>query len=276
MILYNKYNSVRKLPVNFVKSDLCLFEHELNKEVGPSHLIQLRDVNINSNCVIFKNGLPIQDEKVNPLILKDFNSLKSKLAFYIRNYIIKKKITIKTDAIWATDIWSNNYFHWLTDAFPRLISIKNLLKGRTVLLPFYYREYDYVTRSLSLFKDINIIFIRDEEVVHCKKLFIPSQSGEGGGNYNEKIIQDTRNFFRSSFKDIQPEIIYDKIYISRANSAYRKVVNERDLIRLLQEYGFEIMHFEEYDWQKQVGMAMRCNYLISPHGAGLANMIFMN
>jgi hypothetical protein len=276
MILINKYHSKRKLPVNFVESDLSLFQDELSKEIPPITLVKLHNVNINSGCVVFKRGMPFDDKKINPLLSDNYRSIKGKIKFFLINYVKKKKITLNNDAIWFIDLWSKNYFHWLTDVIPRLISIQNFLKGRTVLLPFHYNDCDYVTNSLSMFKDIDIRFIRDHEVIFCKRLLLTPHTIDTSGNYNDKLIKRTRDFVKANCASIYSGEKFEKIYISRQKAKNRKILNEEEFFTVLRDYGFDILCFEDYSWTEQIGIVRNCKYLCSAHGAGLANMLFMD
>ena len=152
------------------------------------------------------------------------------------------------ECIWFVDQWGRNYFHWLTDSLPRLINIQDLLKGKIVLLPYNYRECDYIDRSLSYFKDIKIRYIEKNEVIHCNKLLIPTQACLGGGNYYDEDIRKIRNLINSVHQDYDITKSSDKIYISRKKAKYRKILNEENVASLLKEYGFDILCFEDYSW----------------------------
>ena len=70
--------------------------------------------------------MPINDKKINPLLLNNYKTLKEKLKFFLINYLKRIRVKLDNDVIWFIDIWSKNYFHWLTDAMPRLLNVKSL------------------------------------------------------------------------------------------------------------------------------------------------------
>jgi capsular polysaccharide biosynthesis protein len=275
VILTQKYTSKRKLPVNYVESDFSIFQHELSKVIPSSKLIEIRNVNINNKSIIFKNGKEIVTRELNKYSFSNKKKLISRIKFFLDHYIKKKRIVLNTDGILFTDKKAKNYFHWLTEALPRLYLIEKYLRNRTVLIPFELQNCDYINHSLSLFKDIRIRYIKENEVIHCEKLFVPTQVSHGGGNYNDEVIQKIRKFVRTTFKNHSSHQKFKKIYISRKEAAYRKILNEKDVINLLDEYGFETLYFEKIPWKEQIGIAMNCKYLFSLHGAGLTNMLFM-
>ena len=69
--------------------------------------------------------------------------------------------------------------------------------------------------------------------------------------------------------------IYEKIYISRQLASVRKIKNEDDVIKILINYGFHILKAEELNFWDQIRLFSNCKHLISIHGAGLTNCIFI-
>jgi capsular polysaccharide biosynthesis protein len=65
------------------------------------------------------------------------------------------------------------------------------------------------------------------------------------------------------------------IYISRSKAARRKVINDDDLVTLILNSGGEVVYMEDHDFGGQRKLMSECSVLISNHGAGLVNMIFM-
>lgn len=88
--------------------------------------------------------------------------------------------------------------------------------------------------------------------------------------------QNFRSFFRSVSDTIRsfssPK--HEKIYISRANSA-RSFAGEEQLERTLSHRGFTIIYAEDYSVHEQIEIFSNCQILVAPHGAGLANTVFL-
>src|SRR6185295_8017269 len=61
----------------------------------------------------------------------------------------------------------------------------------------------------------------------------------------------------------------------RLRTNRRRVLNEAEVSGLLREYGFVTLYFEDYTFEKQVHLSSNATMLISIHGAGLTNMLFM-
>ena len=67
----------------------------------------------------------------------------------------------------------------------------------------------------------------------------------------------------------------DKIYISRAGQVLRFVENENEVLALLEKYGFKKIIAEKFSYDEQIAICSKAKYLLSPHGAGLTNLLFM-
>ena len=67
---------------------------------------------------------------------------------------------------------------------------------------------------------------------------------------------------------------FRKIYISRSLARYRRIINESELIPILENLGFEIVHAEKLSFGSQVKLFNEAKVILSSHGAGLTNMLF--
>ncbi len=267
--------SVRNLPVNFDQADLKLFEHELERVIPTAELLHLEDVTLTSASMLFK-GL-----KILPVSFPSYDYIntlgfKDKLTFLCKNYLLRfifrDRERFDFDAICVTDIWSRAYFHWMTDALPRLFTIRNEVQNATLLLPYAYRHEDYIEPSLKPFSVKEVKYIRGSLL--CKTLKVPTHTALAG-NYNDRIIKAIRSLYTHYYLNKQNEQVLEKVYISRAKTDKRKIANENNVIKVLESYGFKTVYFEEHSFEQQVKMALNAKYLISNHGAGLTNMLFM-
>lgn len=64
-----------------------------------------------------------------------------------------------------------------------------------------------------------------------------------------------------------------KVYISRRRSS-RPVSGEDRLEEILSSNGFEILYAEDLSFEDQVSVFSNCDFIVAPHGAGLANSVF--
>ncbi len=68
----------------------------------------------------------------------------------------------------------------------------------------------------------------------------------------------------------------EKIYVTREDSAYRKIINESDLIPLLRSKGYKVINPNLYEIEEQINIFANAKKIISTHGSNLTNIIFCN
>lgn len=67
----------------------------------------------------------------------------------------------------------------------------------------------------------------------------------------------------------------EHLYISRKNSTFRRVINERKILDRLDPLGFVEVCTEDLTIEAQINLFRRAKTVIAPHGAGLTNILFM-
>ncbi len=265
--------SKRKLPANFKEGELALFSHELEKVIPETKLLELRNVRVSPDGILFKRGRMLPESFAFPANRANWGK-RSLLKFFAANYLLKKRRTLSQDVLWIVDDWSHGYFHWLADAVPRLFVVKDHLNDLVLLLPSRYRDLEFVQSCLKAFGAENVEFINHDEVLLCERLIMPAQTASSG-NYHEEIIKRVREQLVGFYGSHSSSDRAERIYISRSRAPKRKILNEEELVASLKDFGFRTIHAEDHSFEKQVQIASAASHLISNHGAGLTNMLFM-
>ena len=65
-----------------------------------------------------------------------------------------------------------------------------------------------------------------------------------------------------------------KIYVTREDSNYRKILNEDDVVTILRKNGYRVINPQLYEIDEQIEIFSNAEKIISPHGSNLANIIF--
>ena len=65
-----------------------------------------------------------------------------------------------------------------------------------------------------------------------------------------------------------------KIYVTREDSNYRKILNEGDVVTILRERGYKVINPQLYEIDEQIEIFSNAEKIIAPHGSNLANIIF--
>jgi capsular polysaccharide biosynthesis protein len=260
----------RRPPSNLNQSDLELFRHELEKTIPEVTLLKVRDVRISADGILFK-GRKILPESF-PFLRYDWKT-RSAVKFLGRSYLLDRTRRIDQEAIWITDTWSAGYFHWLGDVLPKIWATRDLLSDRVLLLPHAYEEYEFVRSSLKAFEVQNVEFIAPHEVVRCRRLLLPTPIAPSG-HFREEVICGVRQQLLEYFSGPSTAAAR-RVYISRARAPKRRIANEAEVRAALGKFDFEIIHAEDVSFAEQVRLLSQTRYLVSNHGAGLTNMLFL-
>ncbi|MDT5157492.1 MAG: hypothetical protein QOH51_1849 [Acidobacteriota bacterium] len=274
--------SARSLPANFRPEDAPLFEHELEKEIPPTRLLELRGVSVNSEGMLFKGGRILPESFSSPVIMQHFLSRRrSVLKLFATNYLLRRRKRFDAPCLWVTDDWSHGYFHWLADALPRLYAARDMARDLVLLLPHGYERLEFVRSSLKLFPLGGVEYVGAGEVYTCKRLMMPTHTAPSG-NYNEPLMRELRDYVLDACAPSdgcglrrREATAGERLYVSRARAPKRKVSNEEEIVGVLSEFGFRVVYFEDYPFEEQVRLAAGAKYLVSNHGAGLTNILFM-
>lgn len=265
-ILFEKHSSKRRTPINLNESDTYLFAHELNKEIRETHLLELESIYILKDTIFDLNKFKLYTvgySRVNQIHI---------IRLLQRLFLLFKREVNVIAGIWIIDNWSEGYFHWFTDALPRLIAFESFKPDNDypILLPETFRKITFITQSLELFQK-RIIWYNPHNLIKVKTLILPSITAETG-NYNNQLINRLRNHILKNYSIQNPN---RKIFISRKKAKIRKITNETEVENVLTEFGYEIHCFEDYSFFDQCSIMAETKSLVGLHGAGLTNMLFM-
>ncbi len=264
--------SLRSLPVNFNTEDISLFKHELEKKIPAVNICKYEDVKISAEGIIFYKNRILIESFAFP---ENFRKWKKRaiVKTYINNFLLRKRNYINKNVFWVTDDWSKGYFHWLCDVLPRLKVISGYFENAVLLLPDSFRSLDYVQTSLEIFGIKDIRYINNNEILLCSKLYLPTHTA-ASGDFNEPIIKEVQKTFWEK-SDSGKNVDFQKVYISRRKADKRKIQNEDEILEILKKYDFKIICAEDYSFIEQVQLFASVKYLVSSHGAGMTNMLFM-
>jgi capsular polysaccharide biosynthesis protein len=273
-LLYPESHSRRRLPLNFEASDLGLFEHELEKSIPATALLQFDHCRVAASGMLFRGVRVFEESFGYRCMLDEWASLKNMSRFFVVNYAFKKLQTCPEDAVLFIDNWSGAYFHWITDALPRLYALRDRVKGTTILLPMQYKQFEYTLPTLAPFRIGAIKYLDEDHVLLCTRLIVPTHTAPSG-NYNATAIGGLRDLFINHFGGRDPIPGTERVYISRRKAKVRRIVNEGEVEVVLKQYGFRTVCFEDFTFAEQVAIASNARHIVSNHGAGLTNMLFM-
>jgi capsular polysaccharide biosynthesis protein len=205
---------------------------------------------------------------------RDVHSIKS---HHIFNYfrLPKCQEVPQTVALIAT-AGGNRYFHWLTDALPRIEILKKTLPGGIKNIDKFIinNGIPIIEESLHMLGIPldKLIFVDSSTHIQAQSLVVPSLPGSTG-NPPLWVCDFLRESFLKHKANIEP---ITKLYISRSKASYRKVKNEGDLLKCLSSFGFTTVWLEDHDFATQIALLANAKVIVAPHGAGLSNLMWCN
>lgn len=190
--------------------------------------------------------------------------------------LTEKKIFVNDDKFLCIhNMWSSGYHHWVCDVLIKLCELGEKTKEYTLVLPANYP--DFAKESIRAFPLKKIIYLAPKTGVFAKTAtFIGNPRS---GYFHPEKIQILKNHLLSYSEkknDGSQKGGNSRIYISRESAKLRRIINEKEVIEVLKKKGFIILKAETLSFWEQVDIFKNCKYLVSIHGAGLTNMLFMD
>jgi len=273
---YKEEKITRKLPEFFEKQDLKLFKKEIKKIIPITYLKFLDKYFVSPNGVLFKNIFINTDQFNIPI------GLKQKFKIFINmvlSFLKIKKVSSLKNIIFVTNANSHNFFHWFLDVLPKLEKLRQnkegIFKNENVIFIPNGHKAQFIKDSLEAF-DIKIYKQQQKELIFIKNLVLIPDIAGSTGNYRRDLVfhlrQTLRTFWLNKYKDKK---IIKRIFVTRKNNNYRKIVNEEEIYPILQNKGFFILDFDILSFENQIKHMLNCEVLISLHGAALTHMLWM-
>ncbi|PQJ15241.1 glycosyltransferase family 61 protein [Aureicoccus marinus] len=170
---------------------------------------------------------------------------------------------------------SKNYYHWLFDSLSRIHILQSsgtdLDDIDYILVPGPIQGYKLKaleSLGLSSEKIVNSQFHRH---ITANKLLLTSHPNDPSAPMPEWIPGFLKELF-GEFRQLPDSRA--KIFISRSQAKTRRLVNEEEVFSYLEQKGFVKVFLEEMAFEKQVSLFSNVETIVSPHGAGMANLVF--
>jgi capsular polysaccharide biosynthesis protein len=170
---------------------------------------------------------------------------------------------------------SDNYYHWLADCLPRLYLLAQVRHGTEVslLVPNDLSSYQRQSLELCLPEGVTVAEVQDDWV-QVENLVLPSFVPEPPGPLPLDCLNYLRERIFGGLHLPSGSTGIRRLYVSRSATAYRRVVNEHELIDVLLPLGFEVVRPEKLRFEEQVRLFHSAGVIVGPRGAGLTNMMF--
>lgn len=240
--------------------------HWLTYKTNNVYLNYFPDVLVSVEGIIFKGTNAYAGSYVYPAFYEKFG-----VNYLLQNYKGRNMVRLDPshEYLLVHDHWSaSNYFHWICDAIPKLALFKKRYPGKKVKVLLPSTVPRYITDSVALY-GFAIEYILPDQYILAEKLWHVDYLAASG--FASPYLYETVETLVSR----RGQNKHRKIYISRALSSKRSLENESELIDLLKNKGYEICYTEKMSLEEQIKTFSEADTLMSCHGAGLTNMIFM-
>lgn len=193
--------------------------------------------------------------------------------------IIKSKLSENAETLPAGPLyavchsdWSSGFFHWITEVLPRMISVRTTFPEAVLVRPTYSSIAEVVAKTIEMLEFPSEVVAPMDRPLQIPEVCFRSVPWPMGG-YHPRDLEEVRNLVLNKTKN--PERTDRRLYISRKRAAYRHIANENDVVAAVTKRGFEVVYAEDLPFLEQVQLFSESEAVVSIHGAGLTNMLWM-
>lgn len=172
----------------------------------------------------------------------------------------------------ASNIFAHNYFHWTTQCMAAILLYRIAIKpsGGAIatagLMPI-------MLEMLQLHGvEMDVMEIGPQQMAVISGGYHSNLLGHGFTHVpHPQIVR----LLREPLGRITPSRAFGrKLYISRKDSAKRRLMNEDAVAQRLLARGFEILQLSELSLADQMAAFRDAEVIVAPHGAGLTNLLY--
>ncbi len=176
--------------------------------------------------------------------------------------------------------WHTNYYHWLMQSLTKIEGLEYYQEQTgikpTLIIPSNPPSWKIESLRLLGYEPDNCIQWNRSKL-KVKRLVVPSFQHSA----SDQLVSPTacrwlRQRVFSNLPNVDSKQIScsSRIYISRPKTAGRRIINEDDVLEALIPFGFVAYTLENLSFSDQVKLFSQAEIVVSPHGAGLTNIIF--
>ena len=246
----------KNLQIHFLNSRINGFSLKCNIYKGNFYSDTFNYFLIDNNYKTFKN-----------LFTRDF--YQDNEHYFTNNFFIKLKENVEQlkefkNIFLLGSSAGNNYYSNLIQFIPRIFYIKDnnikiaIHRNSSVKFRNFIK---YILKN----KKINFTFVYLDDGFYN---FIDCQFPQFFNIANSNLI--LKKFLKPKSLNSKDK----KIYVTREDSAYRRIVNEADIIPILRSKGYKVINPQLYRIDQQIQIFSEADKIIGAHGSNLSNIIF--
>lgn len=184
--------------------------------------------------------------------------------------------------LYVGSVGSPNYGHWLIDDMPRLKAALHLKamdpRPVRILLHEFYLPIDQVridTIRTMLGADVEIAWLDFARAYHFDELYYATPVSDHPVQKSPlALAYAARRMVELALPDPRQDGRGDRLFVSRASSRSRTMVNQQDVRDLVRARGFRIVDPETMGIIEQVRLFAGAHTVIGQMGAAMTNTLF--
>ena len=238
------------------------------------YLTQISNAKVigNEGIIILPDGSYTEEPAKHDFLLQGLPEYYSAL-----RHLFLKRRKVKGNYFPLMQMWSttHNYYHTLRDNVNRLYDALEYLPDDVIfLVPQKLKAWQYeILATLGIGNDRLLNFPKFEIWTLESLYFTPHGNALEMGT-TEAFEWGRQRFYDHHGIEATPETQTELIYISRALTSWRRIVNEAEVEQLLARYGFTTYLTEKMNIGQQVELFSKAKVVVSATGAALANLMF--
>jgi len=231
------------------------------------YMHQVDDAYVSAYGLAFKNGRLIK-ESVYCLIKQS----ATPFVFY-KKILQGKVVRLDKECVLFHHVWYDNYYHWFTECYPRLVLMWEQLKGKCLIVNENLKRFHH--ESLAILPCAEIYYCKPEEVVRAKHLTFVDMPSKAFGIHHPDVVKRLQERLSVEFKLKSGAIANKNIYTSRPQVGKRRCINENEVLSVLTNFGFEEVIMDDLKLKDQFELFQNVANVASVHGSSFVNGIFM-
>lgn len=168
----------------------------------------------------------------------------------------------------AASMGSVNYYHFLLDITAKLLQVRQLQPDAYYLNPVSIPYRAEILDMLGLGNE-KFVDALPQSHYRAKELIFGAFPGYYG-HEPEWVVKSVREALIGSAVPGPQR----RIYITREDASVRRVINEAEIWTFLESQGFEKVSLSGRTVREQISLFANAEFIIAPHGAAFANLIF--
>lgn len=248
----------------------------LQGEARACGIRHLQQVYANRELLLWQKGQLLEDAFAWPWLKEHlYGNRKAQFKFQVKN-MLRPTLQVADPVLWCLDGYATGgYFHWIVDILPRLWMGRHYLPEARFAIPDYFlSRWSFVAEYLELLGVTQLQVLTPKSKYLFRQLVLPTRAGNPFF-LQPGPLQQGVEWLRSAALKKSSCNLGKRLFISRSRAAYRKITNEQSLMPVLERHGFQWLCLEDYPLADQISICQHADTILGLHGAGLANLVFM-